>query len=160
MQHYFIGVDPGASGAIAVLDRDSDIVQIFDMPTLETKVGRAIKKKVNPQAITAELRIFKEARVDAILELVGAMPGQGVTSMFNFGRSLGIIEGVLAGMDVPYEMVTPTVWKKHMKLTTNKDDSREKAMRLWPDKANLFLRKKDDGRAEAALLALYLINTK
>ena len=159
MHHYFIGVDPGASGAIAVLDRDSDIVQIFDMPVLEMKSGATIKKKVNPQAICAELRIFKEARVEAILELVGAMPGQGVTSMFNFGRSLGILEGTLAGMDIPYEFVTPAVWKKKMKLTTSKDASRELAMRMWPQKAELFKRKKDDGRAEAALLALYLINS-
>ena len=88
------------------------------------------------------------------------MPGQGVTSMFSFGRSLGILEGTLAGLDIPYTLVTPQVWKKAMGANASKDGAREMAMRLWPSKSELFKRKKDDGRAEAALLALYLLRTR
>lgn len=153
---FYLGIDPGISGALAVLDSKADIVDIFDMPTLEVVSGKSKKQRVNPQGIVAELGLFKDQGLRGIIEQVNAMPGQGVTSMFSFGRALGVLEGVLAGLLIPYEHVTPTVWKKIMKLNTSKDASRELAMRTWPHKAEMFKRKKDDGRAEAALLALYL----
>lgn len=157
---YYLGIDPGISGAIAVLDENEDIVQIFDMPTLEVITGKSKKQRVNPQSIVSELKLFKDQRIEGLIEQVNAMPNQGVTSMFSFGRSLGILEGVLAGLDIPYNLVTPTVWKKRMGVNSSKDGARELAMRTWSSKSELFKRKKDDGRAEAALLALYLIRDR
>ena len=157
---YYLGIDPGISGALAVLDENEDIVQIFDMPTLEVVSGKSKKQRVNPQSIVSELRLFKDQRIEALIEQVNAMPNQGVTSMFSFGRSLGILEGVLAGLDIPYSLVTPSVWKKRMQVNSSKDGARELAMRTWSNKSELFKRKKDDGRAEAALMALYLIRER
>jgi crossover junction endodeoxyribonuclease RuvC len=157
---YYLGIDPGISGALAVLDENEDIVQIFDMPTLEVITGKSKKQRVNPQSIVSELKLFKDQRIEGLIEQVNAMPNQGVTSMFSFGRSLGILEGVLAGLDIPYNLVTPTVWKKRMSINSSKDGARELAMRTWSSKSELFKRKKDDGRAEAALLALYLIRDR
>jgi crossover junction endodeoxyribonuclease RuvC len=157
---YYLGIDPGISGALAVLDENEDIVQIFDMPTLEVITGKSKKQRVNPQSIVSELKLFKDQRIEGLIEQVNAMPNQGVTSMFSFGRSLGILEGVLAGLDIPYNLVTPTVWKKRMGVNSSKDGTRELAMRTWSSKSELFKRKKDDGRAEAALLALYLIRDR
>jgi crossover junction endodeoxyribonuclease RuvC len=156
---FYLGVDPGMNGAIAILE-DEDIVQIFDMPTTEVKVGKSIKKRVNPQELVLELALFKNQHIKGIIEQVNAMPNQGVTSMFSFGRSLGVIEGVLAGCMIPYTHVTPAVWKKAIGVNSSKDGAREMAMRIWPTKTELFKRKKDDGRAEAALLALYLYQVR
>ena len=156
MMDFYIGIDPGNSGAIAVLDKRGAIVDIFDMPTLEVVSGKSKKQRVNPQGVVAELRLFTDQHAEAIVEQVNAMPNQGVTSMFSFGRSLGVLEGALAGLFIPYVHVTPVVWKKKMQVNSSKDGARELAMRTWPNKADLFKRKKDDGRAEAALLALYL----
>ncbi len=159
MSDFYLGIDPGISGAFSVLDKGGAIVQVFDMPTLSYTSGKSIKQRVNPQSIVAELRLFKTQSIEGIIEQVNAMPGQGVTSMFSFGRSLGILEGVLAGVDMPYKLVTPAVWKKAMGVNSSKDGAREMAMRTWPSKSDLFKRKKDDGRAESALLALYLLKT-
>lgn len=156
MIDYYIGVDPGLDGAIAVLDRDGDLVQIYDMPTVEVKVGKSMKRKVAPAAIADELRMYLMSHCVAVCESVSARPGQGVTSMFGFGRSLGVVEGVLAGMSIPYELVPPATWVKHMRVSPGKGGSRQRAMEIWPAKAGEFKRVKDDGRADAALIALYL----
>lgn len=155
---YYIGFDPGLDGAFAVLDAKGDIVQIFDMPTVEVLVGKSMKRKVAPAAIADELQMFQPHKCKALIEKVAARPGQGVASMFGFGRSLGVIEGVLAGMGIPYELVGPPVWTKAMKVIKGKDGSRQRAMEIWPSKAGYFKRAKDDGRAEAALIALYLMS--
>lgn len=157
---FYLGIDPGISGALAVLDDDAKIVDIYDTPTLEVITGKSKKKRVNPQSIVAELRLFKDKPIMGIVEQVNAMPNQGVTSMFSFGRSLGVIEGVLAGCLIPYVYVSPVVWKRKMQINASKDGSRELAMRTWPAHSTLFARKKDDGRAEAALLALYLFKNR
>jgi crossover junction endodeoxyribonuclease RuvC len=154
---YYIGFDPGLDGAFAVLDAKGDIIQVFDMPTVEVKVGSSMKRKVAPAAIADELQMFQPHRCLAMVEKVAARPGQGVASMFGFGRSLGVVEGVLAGMGISYEMIGPPVWTKAMKVTPGKDGSRQRAMEIWPQKAAYFKRAKDDGRAEAALIALYLL---
>lgn len=150
---YIIGIDPGASGAIAILDADTGkLVDVIDMPTTELKVGGKTKHRVSPVFLQAELQLYADdAR--AVVELVGAMPGQGVTSMFAFGEALGIVRGVLAGMKVPVDLVPPAKWKRDLKLNPGKDGARSMAANLWPDKAELFKRVKDDGRAEAALIA-------
>lgn len=153
---YFIGFDPGLKGAFAVIDKKGDIVQVFDMPTVEVQVGGSLKNKVAPAAIVAELELFcHRDRCFAIVESVGARPGQGVTSMFNFGRSLGVIEGVLAGLKIPSRVVHPQNWTKAMRVTPGKGGSRQRAMEQWPAHAALFTRVKDDGRADSALIALY-----
>ena len=154
---YTIGFDPGLDGAFTVLDDNSQIVQIFDMPTVEVKVGSSMKRKVAPQAIVSELQLFTSEPCFAVVESVAARPGQGVTSMFGFGRSLGVIEGLLAGLMIPYQLVPPQTWSKAMKLAQGKGASRQRAMELWPAHAGEFKRVKDDGRADSALLALYAV---
>lgn len=156
---FYIGIDPGLDGAIAVLNEKGALIDVFDMSTVEVLVGKTVKRKVAPAAIVDDLKpyVFQE-ECKAIIEKVAARPGQGVASMFGFGRSLGVLEGVLAGMGVPYELVAPPTWVKAMRVTKGKDGSRQRAMEIWPDKAAYFKRVKDDGRAEAALMALFLIN--
>jgi crossover junction endodeoxyribonuclease RuvC len=154
---YTIGFDPGLDGAFTVLDDNAQIVQTFDMPTVEVKVGSSMKRKVAPQAIVAELQLFTREPCFAVVESVSARPGQGVTSMFGFGRSLGVLEGLLAGLMIPYQLVPPQTWSKAMKLAPGKGASRQRAMELWPAHASEFKRVKDDGRADSALLALYAI---
>jgi crossover junction endodeoxyribonuclease RuvC len=90
----------------------------------------------------------------AIVEKVGAMPGQGVSSMFSFGRSVGIIEGVLAALQVPTTFITPQAWQKAIGAAKGKDGSRQRCMELFPRDSHLFARVKDDGRADAVLIAL------
>lgn len=152
---YTIAFDPGLDGAFTVLDAKGDIVQVFDMPTIEVKVGSSIKRQVAPQAIASELRLFTDEPCFAVIEKVASRPGQGVASMFGFGRSLGVLEGVLAGMMLPYQLVPPQTWSKAMKLAAGKGASRQRAMELFPRHADYFKRVKDDGRADSALLALY-----
>lgn len=151
---YCIGIDPGAKGAIAIVDRRSGLVDVIDMPTVEVKIGNAMKHRVSPEAIASELRMFAPTSL-AFIERVGAMPGQGVTSMFAFGEAYGLVRGVLAGMSIPCTTVTPAVWVKAMRVAAGKDGSRQRAMELYPAHAHLFKRVKDDGRADAALVAAW-----
>ncbi len=147
-----LGIDPGLSGAICFLD--SGTVETFDMPTFETiKSGRK-RREVN----AAELaRIIADRNPDkAIIELVGAMPGQGVSSMFNFGRSFGAVEGVIAALQIPVTKVRPAKWKRDMGLSKDKGESRRRASEIYPAASEQFKLVKHDGRAEAALLATYL----
>lgn len=149
---YVIGCDPGLSGAIAIIDVRKGLVDTLDMPTVEVKVGNAYKKRVAPEVIAAELRCYAPYAT-AFIEKVSAMPGQGVSSMFAFGEAYGLVRGVLAGMGIPVTTVTPAVWTKAMRVAGGKGGSRQRAMELWPDKAGLFKRVKDNGRADAALIA-------
>ena len=149
---YVLGCDPGLSGAIAIIDVRKGLVDAIDMPTVEIKVGKAMKRRVAPEVIAAELKCYAPYAV-AYIEKVSAMPGQGVSSMFAFGEAYGLVRGVLAGMGVPVTTVTPAVWTKAMRVAGGKDGSRQRAMELWPDKAALFKRVKDDGRADASLIA-------
>lgn len=154
--NYYIGFDPGLDGAFAVLDSKGQIVQVFDMPTVEVKVGSSMKRKVAPAAVVSELELFcRDQECLAIVESVSARPGQGVASMFGFGRSLGVLEGLLAGLKIPYSLVPPQTWTKAMRVTPGKGGSRQRAMEQWPAHAGEFKRVKDDGRADAALIALF-----
>ena len=148
-----LGIDPGLNGALAIMDPVERGFEIIDMPTVEVKRGNKLKREVSP-ALVFEALAGKGIEF-AILERVGAMPGQGVTSMFSMGRSVGIIEGVIAAMGIPMTIVTPQKWQKAMEVRNGKDGARERAMQLFPMQADLFKRKKDDGRADAALIALY-----
>ena len=149
------GVDVGAFGAIAILDTDSRELVVIDMPTLKVKRGPRVVNQVDAHMLADSLRPHVTGEIKALIEKVHAMPGQGVSSMFSFGRAAGIVEGVLAGLSVPFELIPPATWIKSMRTFGGKDGSRQRAQELFPDYAHLFARKKDDGRAEAALLACY-----
>lgn len=148
-----IGIDPGLSGAIAFYDTVEGVIEIADMPTVE--LVRNGKKKREVSAVLLS-NILTRHKVDAaFLERVNAMAGQGVTSVFSFGRSSGMVEGILAAYDIPTTLVTPQAWQKAVGQRAGKDGSRERAMQLFPAQADLFQRKKDDGRSDAALIAYY-----
>ena len=149
-----IGIDPGLNGAIAFFHIEKGHLSIVDMPTVEVKRGAKMKREVSP-AMLAHIIKMAEGVEHSIMERVGAMPGQGVSSVFAFGRSTGIIEGVLAALQVPTTIVTPQTWQKACNVRGGKDGSRLRAAELFPNYANLFARKKDDGRADAALMAWY-----
>ena len=148
-----LGIDPGLSGALAFLDTSDNTVDVVDMPTVEVKRNNKLKREVSAQLVAAI--VIKRHAEAAFLERVNAMPGQGVTSVFSFGRSTGILEGVLAAYDIPTTLVTPQSWQKAMGVRDGKDGSRERAMQLFPASAELFQRKKDDGRSDATLIAKY-----
>ena len=154
---FIIGIDPGAAGAVAILE-NGRLTQVFDMPVVEMTVGGKAKRRVAPELLATELRLYNLADTVAVVEQVGAMPGQGVTSMFAFGQAYGLVLGVLAGLWIPTTTVTPASWKKALKLNTGKDGARAKAAQLWPAQADQFKRVKDDGRAEAALLAYWRLH--
>lgn len=152
---FIIGVDPGAAGAIAIIESTGKLVHVFDMPSVEIVTGGKAKRRVSPEMLAAELRLYADQGACAVVEQVGAMPGQGVSSMFAFGQAFGIVLGVMAGLAIPCQTVTPAKWKKDMKLNTGKDAARAKAAQVWPAHAGEFKRVKDDGRAEAALIGLW-----
>lgn len=146
-----LAVDPGASGALAFFNPTVGTLDIVDMPTVEVKRGAKNKTEISPQMLAALVRDRHPSI--AVLERVGAMPGQGTASMFQFGRGVGMIEGVLAALQVPTEYVTPQAWQKAVGSREGKDGNRQRAAELFPAYAHLFARKKDDGRADAALMA-------
>ena len=148
-----LGIDPGLSGALALYDTSEQTVEVIDMPVLELVRNGKKKGEVSAQAL-ANLLAGRGIKA-AFLERVNAMPGQGVTSVFSFGRSTGIVEGILAAYDIPTTLVTPQAWQKAVGQRAGKDGSRERAMQLFPAQADLFQRKKDDGRSDAALIAYY-----
>ena len=154
--NYVIGIDPGISGAVAVFDwYTGNLENVIDMPTLEVDSGKTKKRHISAVSLCNYLTVFSNAHV--VIEKVGAMPGQGVSSMFNFGRSAGIIEGVVAAMHFPSTYVTPAAWTKAVGRAAGKDASRMRAMELFPTRAELFKRAKDDGRADAALIAYWYL---
>lgn len=146
-----LGIDPGASGALAFFDLEAGTLEIVDMPTVQVKRGAKLKNEISPQMLAAIVGARKP--VVAIIEKVGAMPGQGSSSMFQFGRGVGMVEGVLAALHVPTDYVTPQQWQKAVGARDGKDGNRQRAAELFPAYAHLFARKKDDGRADAALMA-------
>lgn len=145
-----VAIDPGLSGAIAHLKDDGRFCCCTDMP----RVGKMVDA-AGLALFLKEQMVVGFAPVRVILEHVGAMPGQGVTSMFSFGVSFGITLGVVATLRLPLELVRPAVWKRDMGLSKNKEASRLKALQLFPDAADMLKRKKDEGRAEALLLGLW-----
>ena len=144
-----IGIDPGVTGALVCLE-GNEISDMVDMPTIDMPSG---KKQVNAAQIAKILTAWQEDSI-VILERVSAMPGQGVSSMFNFGMGYGIIQGVVMAMGIPMRLVSPQVWKKRAGLLgKDKDYARTLAQQLWPG-AELG-RKKDIGKADALLIAKY-----
>ena len=166
------GIDPGVSGAICVL-RQGKIVEIYEMPTMID--GKKNKRQVNGAEVTniflKEINNLKwqetsinsklEDRAKVVVEHVTAMPGQGVTSMFNFGQSFGVIKGICAALKLPIYFVRPTKWKKHFNLIkTNKDASRTKVIEVYPEISSKLSRKKDSNKADAILIARYFSDTQ
>ena len=155
-----IGIDPGISGAISIVE-NKKILEVYDTPTMID--GKKNKKQINGaqvcHIIKERLNLSKEVVV--VVEQVNAMPGQGVTSMFNFGQSFGVIKGICAALSLPIYFVRPAKWKKYFNLIkTNKDASRTKVIEVYPEISDKLQRKKDSNRADAILIALYFNNTQ
>jgi len=145
-----IGIDPGNFGAIAWVSDSGHLIRVADMPTVEVNG----KKKVSPQMLVALLEDYDDAKMVAI-EDVGVFLGNGAVSMFNFGYSAGILAGVCAGLRMPTSFYRPAVWKRAAGVPADKGAARQMAQRFWPGCRD-FDRAKDDGRAEAALLARWV----
>lgn len=149
-----IGIDPGVVGALALVSLAGDLIEVADMPILRD--GSAGRATVNAPLL-ADLLARWHAR-EVICEFVGPRPGEGALGAFSFGRCRGVIEGACAALAVPIRFVTPPSWKRLVGIPPGrdgaKDAARSEAARRWPDKAGLFARVKDDGRAEAALIAV------
>jgi crossover junction endodeoxyribonuclease RuvC len=154
MTGLILGVDPGLSGALAFYGPADYTLRIVDIPTHTLKRNGKEKREVDIYELA---RLIDEAGsiARAFIEQVGAMPGQGVSSVFSFGKTYGQIIGVLAANFIPMEFVTPQTWKKGLKVPAAKDGSRARASQLLPHNAAIWSRAKDDGRAEAAMIALW-----
>ena len=156
-----IGIDPGISGSICFL-KDGRILEVIEMPVM-TEEGKKNKKQVNGAQIYNEFlkRINKkEDEIRVVIEQVSAMPGQGVTSMFNFGQSFGILKGICSAMQLPMFFVRPTKWKKYFNLiNSQKDASRTRAIEIFPYFSTQLSKKKDSNKADAILIASFYYET-
>lgn len=151
MPDIVLGIDIGAAGAVALMTSNGELIDTFDMPCLND--GPAGRRAVNP-ALLAEI-VAKSHATSAFVESVNARPGEGPTGAFAFGRSRGVVEGVLGALGVPVSFLTPPQWKQLVGIAPGKDQkdaARSAAIRRWPGSARLFARKRDDGRAEACLI--------
>ena len=153
MSKYCIGVDPGLSGAIAVMSPEN--LKIFDMPTMTVERNGKAKRQVSATELADLLYLYSGKDCHVYCERVSAMAGQGVTSVFSFGRSFGMIEGILAAFKLPVTYVAPATWVKAVHRGAGKDASRQRAMELFPNNQADFKRVKDDGRSDAALIAYW-----
>ena len=156
-----IGIDPGISGSICFFE-DGKILDVIEMPTMTD--GKKNKRQVNGAQIYNEIskRIseFEKQNIRVIIEQVSAMPGQGVTSMFNFGQSFGILKGICSAMQLPLYFVRPAKWKKYFNLiNSEKDASRTKAIEIFPYFSAQLSRKKDSNKADAILIASFYYET-
>ncbi len=156
-----IGIDPGISGAICFFE-DGQVKEIIDMPTMAE--GKKNKRQINGPQIYNEIsvRINKLKKKDIVvaIEQISAMPGQGVTSMFNFGQSFGVLKGICSAMQLSMYFIRPAKWKKYFGLIkTEKDASRTKATEIFPYISSQLSRKKDSNKADALLIASFFYNT-
>ena len=156
-----IGIDPGISGSICFFE-DGKIIDVFEMPTMTD--GKKNKKQVNGAQIYNEISTkiigIEKQNLRVIIEQVSAMPGQGVTSMFNFGQSFGILKGICSAMQLPMYFVRPAKWKKYFGLIkSEKDASRTKAIEMFPYFSSQLSKKKDSNKADAILIASFHYET-
>jgi len=152
-----IGIDPGITGSICFFE-DGKIIDVVEMPNMAE--GKKNKKQVNGAQIYYEISLriknLKKEEIKVVIEQVSAMPGQGVTSMFNFGQSFGILKGICSAMQLSMYFVRPTKWKKYFNLiNSEKDASRTKAIEVFPYFSSQLLRKKDSNKADAILIASF-----
>ena len=157
-----VGIDPGISGALCFF-LNGNVIDVIDMPTMAE--GKKNKKQVNGRQIFNEILNIKNSfaghKINVVVEQVSAMPGQGVTSMFNFGQSFGVIKGICSAMELPIFYVRPAKWKKYFNLiNAEKDASRTKVIEMFPKISQKLSRKKDNNKADAILIAKYFENTK
>ena len=155
-----IGIDPGLSGAIAVLENNK-VLNIFDIPVMSE--GKKNKRQLNSALMVNLLKenIIDNEDVAIVVEQVNAMPGQGVTSMFNFGQTFGAIKGICAALELPIYFVRPSKWKKHFELiNSSKDASRTKAIEMYPKLSNQLSKKKDVNKSDAILIAKFYSETR
>ena len=155
-----IGIDPGLSGAIAILENNK-VLNIFDIPVMSE--GKKNKRQLNSALLVSLLKenISNNEEVSVVVEQVNAMPGQGVTSMFNFGQTFGAIKGICAALNLPIYFVRPSRWKKHFELiNSSKDSSRTKAIEMYPKLSNQLTKKKDVNKSDAILIARFFSETR
>ena len=155
------GIDPGVSGAISILE-NKNVIEVVDMPTMID--GKKNKRQVNGAQIYHEIskriKNLEKKDIKVIIEQVAAMPGQGVTSMFNFGQSFGVLKGICAAMQIPMYFVRPAKWKKYFNLiNSEKDASRTKAIEIFPHFSAQLSRKKDSNKADAILISSFFYET-
>ena len=156
-----IGIDPGISGSICFLD-NGKILDVIEMPIMTD--GKKNKKQVNGSQVYYEIskriKQFEKNQIRVVIEHVSAMPGQGVTSMFNFGQSFGILKGICTAMQLPMYFVRPAKWKKYFNLlNSEKDASRTRAIEIFPYFSSQLSRKKDSNKADAILIASFYYET-
>jgi crossover junction endodeoxyribonuclease RuvC len=156
-----IGIDPGLSGGIAILENNK-VLNTFDMPVMSE--GKKNKRQLNSAQLVTLIKKninSNEEEVVVVVEQVNAMPGQGVTSMFNFGQTFGAIKGVCAALELPIFFVRPSKWKKHFELiNSSKDSSRTKAIEMYPALSNQLAKKKDVNKSDAILIARFYSETR
>ena len=158
---FIIGIDPGISGSICFLE-NGIIKDVIEMPTMTE--GKKNKKQVNGSQIFNEISLriktYEKKNIKVVIEQVSAMPGQGVTSMFNFGQSFGILKGICSAMQLPIYFVRPAKWKKYFNLiNSEKDASRTRAIEIFPYFSSNLSKKKDSNKADAILIASYYHET-
>ena len=156
-----IGIDPGITGCICFFE-DGKIIDVVEMPNMPE--GKKNKRQVNGaqvfHEISLKIRNIKKENIKVIIEQVSAMPGQGVTSMFNFGQSFGILKGICSAMQLPMYFVRPAKWKKYFNLiNSEKDASRTRAIEIFPYFSKNLSRKKDSNKADAILIASFYYET-
>ena len=156
-----IGIDPGISGSICFFE-NGKILDVVEMPTMTE--GKKNKRQVNGSQVYNEIskriKQIDKKDIKVIIEQVSAMPGQGVTSMFNFGQSFGILKGMCSAMQLPMYFVRPAKWKKYFNLiNSEKDASRTKAIEVFPYFSSQLSRKKDSNKADAILIASFFYET-
>ena len=158
---FIIGIDPGITGSICFF-QDGKIIDVIDMPNMPE--GKKNKKQVNGAQIFYEIskktKFIEKENIKVVIEQVSAMPGQGVTSMFNFGQSFGILKGICSAMRLPMYFVRPAKWKKYFNLiNSEKDASRTKAIEIFPYFSSQLSKKKDSNKADAILIASFYYET-
>ena len=156
-----IGIDPGITGSICFFE-DGKITDVVEMPNMAE--GKKNKRQVNGAQIYHEIskriKNLEKKDIKVIIEQVAAMPGQGVTSMFNFGQSFGVLKGICAAMQIPMYFVRPAKWKKYFNLiNSEKDASRTKAIEIFPHFSAQLSRKKDSNKADAILISSFFYET-
>ena len=155
-----IGIDPGLSGAIAVLE-DKKVLGIYEMPVMAE--GKKNKRQLNSAQLVDIIKnnVIESEEIAVVVEQVNAMPGQGVTSMFNFGQTFGAIKGVCAALELPIFFVRPSKWKKYFDLiNSSKDSSRTKVIEMYPSLSSQLTKKKDVNKSDAILIARFYFETR
>ncbi len=155
-----IGIDPGISGSICFFE-EGRILDVIEMPVMTE--GKKNKRQLNSALLVSLLNenISKDEEVAVVVEQVNAMPGQGVTSMFNFGQTFGAIKGICAALNLPIYFVRPSKWKKHFELiNSSKDSSRTKAIEMYPKLSHQLSKKKDVNKSDAILIARFFSETR